>query len=120
MVIGLGFGLAMGGGLVYSAYTSESVRVILLVLGVSVVSVLLFGLPVLVINRQWTRAVFGDGKPPVINNRLNMPGFGQGIPQGPMVYPQQPAGYLPEGDSYAWPPVVQATFADVGDDEAIA
>jgi hypothetical protein len=54
---GLGFGLAVGGGLVYALYSSESARL----LSMFLLGAFLFGSTVLLtalfINRQWTKAL---------------------------------------------------------------
>lgn len=56
-ITGLGFGLAVGGGLVYALYSSESARL----LSMFLLGAFLFGSTVLLtalfINRQWTKAL---------------------------------------------------------------
>ena len=56
-IAGLGFGLALGGGLVYALHTSESTRLMVVFL----LGALVFGSAVLLtamlVNRQWTRAI---------------------------------------------------------------
>ncbi len=56
-VVGLGFGLAVGSGLVYALYSSESARL----LSMFLLGAFLFGSTVLLtalfINRQWTKAL---------------------------------------------------------------
>ncbi len=56
-VVGLGIGLALGGGALYALYTNETARLVTMFL----LGAFLFGSTVLLtalfINRQWTRAI---------------------------------------------------------------
>lgn len=56
-VVGLGFGLAVGGGLVYALYSSESARLLsMFLLGAFLIGSTVL-LTALFINRQWTKAL---------------------------------------------------------------
>jgi hypothetical protein len=53
----LGLGLALGGGLVYSAITSPVVGLILLLVAGILGGAVVIGGTVLLVNHQWTRAI---------------------------------------------------------------
>jgi len=90
-LMSLGFGLAAGGGLIYILATNQTAFIIFLALLMFVTgSVLAMGFALL-LNRQWTTAMFGQ-QPPRVTNQYRLPAY---------PYPAQPqmtgpAGYLPE------------------------
>lgn len=89
-IVGLGFGLAIGAGLIYLFIVDETAWIIFLALGMFVLGGVVMALALLVLNRQWTHAVFGDGQPPRVNNSFRMPVY------PPYSFPPAPQGYLPE------------------------
>lgn len=114
-LIGLGFGLALGGGLVYALYISESARLIAMFL----LGAFLLGGTVLatalLINRQWIRGV--DHR--TINNyRLQAP------PTYPPVYPAAYPEAMPSRQEDLLPPLAgdwsTQTFNPDNDEAPIA
>jgi len=88
-MMSLGFGLAAGGGLIHILATNQTAFIIFLALLMFVTgSVLAMGFALL-LNRQWTMAMFGQ-QPPRVTHQYRLPTY---------PYPAQsagPAGYLPE------------------------
>ena len=68
---GLGFGLAIGGGLVYALFTSEMARLVIFGLFLFILGASIVGLALLVNNRQWTQAL-GMRRPPNTTNRYEL------------------------------------------------
>jgi hypothetical protein len=113
IMVGFGFGLALGGGLFYLLTTNVIALIVFFGMTMFVLGCLVVGVALLVLNRQWTRAVFGDGgqQPPRVNYNLRMPvpSFPMGgYPQPTLAAPQQqwpqpefefpPLQTLPTGD----------------------
>ena len=93
MWMSLGFGLAAGSGLVYVLSTNQTAFIIFLALLMFVTGSVLAMTFALLLNRQWTRAIFGQQQPRV-TNQFRLPSA--------YPYPTQPppAGYLPESAPY--------------------
>ncbi len=91
-LIGLGVGLALGGGLVYAFFTSEAARLLVVGLVAFVLAAFTIGGTALLVNRQWTRAL---GAHRTTHNhryrtQIQPPMWGE-----PMPRQQQPEGLLP-------------------------
>ena len=86
MMIGFGFGLALGGGLVYLLTTNLIALMVFFGMTMFVLGCLVVGVALLVNNRQWTRAMFNGGGQQRVNYnyRLDVPPFQPGY--------QPPAG----------------------------
>lgn len=79
-----GLGLATGGGLIYFIYLNPEIGYVILAGAVFLAGGALVGGAVLLVNRQWTRAVGGWTAPGVQRNSYNfrprMDGFGEPPP----------------------------------------
>jgi hypothetical protein len=100
-VIGLGVGLALGGGLIYGFFISEALRLLVVGLGAFILAVITIGGTALLINRQWIRTL--EGHRTTHNHRYKvLPDFAGGIqaqPSGWDTIPRQhPEGLLPRPD----------------------
>jgi len=90
MVVGLGFGLSLGVGVVYALATNLAALVVFIALAMFIIGAALAMFFALAINRQWTGAVFGQPQPqPRISNNYRLPAY-------PPYQVQQPQQYLPE------------------------
>jgi hypothetical protein len=58
-LIGLGFGLALGGGLVYSLVTSETARLFVIGFGMFILGALVVGFFIVLANRSLASAILG-------------------------------------------------------------
>lgn len=67
----LGFGLAIGTGLIYALFTSEMARLVIFGLFLFILGASIVGLALLLNNRQWTHAL-GMWRPPSTNNRYQL------------------------------------------------
>lgn len=85
MVVGLGFGLSLGGGLVYALATNLAALVAFVAVLMFIVGMVLAMGFALSLNRQWTNAIFSQGQPRISNNY-----------RPPAYPPYQPQQYLPE------------------------
>jgi hypothetical protein len=56
-LVGLGLGLALGSGLIYGFFTSETLRLLTIGLGAFLLASITIGGTALLVNRQWTRAL---------------------------------------------------------------
>lgn len=106
-----GLGLGIGGGLIYLFIVNETAWIIFLALGMFVLGVAVMAVAMLILNRQWTLAVFGGGQPPRINNNFRMSPYSS--------YPTLPGpqGYEPQ--PYSWP-VIENQPSVLNDDSPMA
>jgi hypothetical protein len=65
---GLGFGLALGGGMVYAFYLSEAMRLAAVGIGAFMLAALTIGGTALAVNRQWTNTLGTQQAPHIIHN----------------------------------------------------
>jgi hypothetical protein len=56
-LVGLGLGLALGSGLIYGFFTSETLRLLAIGLGAFLLASITIGGTALLVNRQWTHAL---------------------------------------------------------------
>lgn len=92
-LIGLGMGLALGGGMVYVLSTNEALAMAFLMIGMFLLGCTIFGLFAFLLNRQWARSVFGTPGQVTNNYRVIQPT--QPLPPiygnyDPWVWTQQP------------------------------
>jgi hypothetical protein len=107
IMVGFGFGLALGGGLFYLLTTNVIALIVFFGMAMFVMGCLVVGAALLVQNRMWTKAVFGDGgqQPARVNYNLRMP--------APTLagYPYQPPqGLLPAAQQWPNPPQMDYEF----------
>lgn len=91
---GIGFGLSLGGGIVYVLVTNQTAFIVFLAVGMFVLGALLMAAVLLFFNRQWTQAAFG-GQAPKSTYNVRLPSYPQ---YGPP--PVQSPGYLPGPESF--------------------
>jgi hypothetical protein len=90
MLAGLGFGLSLGGGVVYALATNLAALVVFVALVMFIIGAALAMFFALALNRQWTGAVFGQPQmQPRISNNYRLPAY-------PPYQTPQPQQYLPE------------------------
>jgi Flp pilus assembly protein protease CpaA len=116
-VLGFGFGLATGGGLIYALLVSESARLMITFL----LGALVFGGTVLIttilVNRQWTKAI-GEQRS-TYNHRYQVYPQQPSSPMGPAMWSGQPEALLPPPASTttSWAQVPEENQVD---DEVVA
>ncbi len=114
-LMSLGFGLAVGGGLIYTLATNQTALIIFLALLMFVMGATLAMGFALLLNRQWTRAVFSQPQlQPKITNQYRLPDY----PYQNQLPPVGAAGYLPEpGPVYE---IVEPKNSEFIDDRPVA
>ena len=99
-MIGLGFGLALGGGLAYALITDETARLFVFTFGAFILGAIIVGMAIIVANRVLIHGLFGrpDRESTTVNYRLPRPAE-QALGYPPWWAQQQ----LPAPPAASWP-----------------
>ena len=124
IMVGFGFGLATGGGLVYLLTTNTIALMVFFGMTMFVLGCVVVGVVLLVNNRQWIRAM-GGGQQQRVNYNLRMPAMPFAQP-----YQQLPAGMPPatmassqwpmSGQDFDFPPMEQLPAGGPDEPKAFA